>query len=235
MILEALPALLTIGVAIGAIVFGVVSTGKQRKAIAAALEGDREVAMVGGTGSFAVFQFATRPPLRPMTMVAAGGGKNNPPRWELAGELPGISARTTVSVSREGVSGKLRETLGMKDVHVGDDAFDKLVCLRGNEPDVVRGVFSTAAVQAATRELFADGAFWRLAIDAKGAFRMSFARGKVEVSDVKRKLLAAVALADALDHAAEAQPLPDPRSSVRTSGVGASSGAPISISVGERR
>lgn len=231
--LELIPVVLTVGTTAGAIVGASWWQQKKREELRRALDGDPDVEIASELKWFTPVAIQTRPPRRAARMAAAGGGKNNPSRWDILSRCEGM--KTTVSVSREGFSGVLREAVGMKDVHVGDESFDKLVCLRGSVGDAVRGIFTSASVQQATRALLEDKQLWSFRIDDASNVHARYARYGIDPVDMKGKILRVVALADAIENAADRPALPDPGSSVRTQAIGGGSGAPVSIPLGDRR
>jgi hypothetical protein len=228
------PAALVTGIG-GVLIYAAQNARKRFAALTAVLADDAQVRLTPGVSWRSTTQIETRAPLRQATMVSVAGDKNEPARWSITTQVDALVAKTTVSLSREGFAGKLRERIGLKDVHIGIDDFDALVCLRGSDADLLRGVFTTPAVMRATLELFADQSFMRLDVGTSGRVTCEMRRAGLDGLDMKRKLLAVVALADALADGAYARPLPDPASAVRTAGVGGASGAPVSVPLGDRR
>lgn len=149
----------------------------------------------------------TRPPLRPGHVTQAGGGKNNPARWDVVCEAKDFSARTTLSLSREGAFGSLREMLGVKDVHVGEEGFDKKYTVRGTDPDAVRGIVSQQAVMAAVDELFALEV-WSVEVKKNGAVAVRAPRSRTSGTHAKALLVSTVLLAALLDDNANQPAVP---------------------------
>jgi hypothetical protein len=167
--------------------------------------------------------------------VAAGGGKNNPTRWDVTSMARRMGVRTTLHIDREGVFGALRETFGKHDVHTGDDAFDKQFCLRGGDADIVRGVFQEASVQHAVRVLFEQRAVRYVKLNADGGLYAWVGRAGLNAYDARLHAQALQKVARALEAHADRAPVPSPTSPLRTSGVGGASGAPVGVPIGDRR
>jgi hypothetical protein len=176
----------------------------------------------------------TVPPLPPASIRAGGGGKNNPPRWDVRSAAPRLSLRTSLTIDREGILGALREKLGQHDVHIGDAAFDGAFCVRGSDPDVVRGVMQRSAVQLAVRALFDDPDAMQLVVRDGGDVHARLRRRSADAATVRQKLLAVVRLVQALEEHADAEPSLPPESPLRTAGTGGASGAPVGIPWAER-
>ncbi len=96
-----------------------------------------------------------------------GGGKNDPSRWDLTASLPAVGERTSLSLSREGMFGALREMFGVQDIRVGDPSFDSGYTIRGSDPDAVRGLLGPEEVKCALEVFFGLGA-WSFQIDRPG-------------------------------------------------------------------
>lgn len=155
-----------------------------------------------------MFRMNTREPNRPAHVVQAGGGKNNPPRWDVVSEVSQLAGRTTLSLSREGALGALREMFGVKDVHIGDAEFDKAYTIRGSDSDAVRGIISAPPVMDAVRDLFALDV-WSFEVKKNGALSVRAARGHTLNADhAKALLLATVRLANALEQNANQPAVP---------------------------
>lgn len=170
---------------------------------------------------------------QPRHRFAAAETTNARAEWRLAGRCVALGKRTTLRISREGVLGKLREEVGVADVHVGlDGVVDRLLELRGSEPDVIRGLFDDAAARAALVALFRDdGATW-FALENDGMVECALARRDLQPASAKALLMRFVVLLAALDGAATVKPRvtpgPPPQS-LPPIGVGAASGSPLGV------
>jgi hypothetical protein len=95
-----------------------------------------------------------RPPF--VTVTYWPGGRNSPERWRCDCASPGFGRLSSLSLSKEGVLGVLRESLGVQDVHIGDADFDREFTVRGSNADVIKRVLSSPSVQYAIRTLFEE-------------------------------------------------------------------------------
>ncbi|MBM4280832.1 MAG: hypothetical protein FJ137_08750 [Deltaproteobacteria bacterium] len=165
-------------------------------------------------------------------ILALGGGKNEPLRWEAFSAAPRTAARTTLSVTPEGAVGRLREWLGFTDIHTGDDAFDRAFCVRGNDADVVRGVFLAPSVRVAVQDLFALGGVKSFSIDARGAVHVRAWRRDLAGPLARELLRRTLAVTAALEAHADARPaLPPSMTAALTEGAGGDSGAPVAVPI----
>lgn len=226
---EVIAAVIPFAIAGSILFFAVASSQRALKAFAVSLENDPDVVSMPPKWGQARCQ-TRRAPL--VDVVAAGGGKNNPRRWEATASAPGVGARTSVNVSPEGAAGALRELVGVKDVHTGDDDFDKAYTVRGGEPDVVRGIFASVEVKDAVRALFAVPAS-RFEIKDGGAVFARCSRAGMDGMQAKRVALALARLVDVLERHANAPPIVLP-SALRGAG-GGSTGAPVGVPIGSGR
>lgn len=103
-----------------------------------------------------------------VTVTPAGGGKNNPPVWRIACRAAGLAGKSSLSLSREGVLGGLREKLGFKDVHIGDEDFDRLWTIRGSDADVLRALLLNRSMQSAVGAVFGVAQLSVIHIDDRG-------------------------------------------------------------------
>ena len=212
----------------GAVVaFAVVTEQRQKKEFFAALEVDPDVVAIAAKGASAQCR-TKRPPF--IEVKSAGGGKNNPTRWDARGIAFRVAARTTLHLSREGSLGALREMLGFKDVHVGDEDFDKAFTVRGSEPDVVRGLFASVEVKDALRAFFAVPA-WNMHIDDEGLVKAQRARRKLDADEAKQFALALARVVELLELHADDPAIASP-SPLLAGATGGASGAPVGVSIG---
>lgn len=138
----------------------------------------------------------TREPKRFATVVQAGGGKNDPPRWDAR---TGVKLNgTSLHLSREGVLGAFRNMLGFQDINVGDETFDSTFTVRGSDADEVRRLLADVNVRQAVHDLF-NGNVWSFTVDETGGVHVRAARSGMDAHGAKRVLLGMVALCDALD------------------------------------
>lgn len=148
-------------VAILALVVGF--TVFQHRSFGRSLASDPDLEPVSGA-----WEIACRTRRAPVvTAHGRGGGKNNPSRWDLVASLPSVGDRTSISLSREGMLGALREMVGIQDVRVGDPSFDSLYTIRGTDPNLVRGFLEPEDVKSALDVFFGHGA-WSLQIHHPG-------------------------------------------------------------------
>lgn len=185
------------------VVVGFIVQKKRIEELRAAFADDPDVEIAQGW----IFRMNTRAPHRPGHIGQAGGGKNNPPRWDIVSEAKELSSRTTLSLSREGALGSLREMFGMKDVHVGDADFDKAFTVRGSDSDAVRGIVSNPPVMDAVRALFALDV-WSFEVKKNGAVSVRAPRSNLSGDHAKALLLATVQLANVLDDNASQPAVP---------------------------
>lgn len=76
--------------------------------------------------------------------------------WQIEVPALRLALHTTLSLSFEGYAGAYRDKLGLTDIQVGDDVFDKRFTIRGSHADVIRVVLGHDAVRAAITRLFED-------------------------------------------------------------------------------
>lgn len=185
--------------------------------------------------SFGVLSLETVPPLPRASIVATGGGKNNPARWDATSLSPRLAERTSLTIDEEGLLGKLREKLGGSDIKIGDEGFDRRFCIRGSDSDVVRGVVQHPAVQQAIRTFFNDPLACLVKVKEDGTFSGRFLRSTSTASAGRDKLLLVAALVAALEENADAEIVRPQGSSVESAGVGGASGSPVGVSLGTLR
>jgi hypothetical protein len=165
-------------------------------------------------------------------LVALGGGKNDPLRWEAFTTAPRVVLRTTVTVTQEGLAGALREKMGFADVHTGDDRFDDRFCLRGSDADVVRGIFVVPAVRAAVDDLFAIGDIQSFSINDAGRVHTWAGRSGLQPRHAREVLKRTMALAAAIEeHADVLAALPPATRAQLADGTGGGTGSPVAVSV----
>ncbi len=199
----------------------------QRKKFAAAFENDPDFEIVPSS-----WQSAIRTKRAPVvTVTAGGGGKNNPTRWDASSFAPRMGRRTSLHLSREGLTGKLRELVGVKDVRTGDSAFDERFTIRGAEPDAIRGVLANDDVRAAIAALF-DVPAWSVEVRGeKGAVTVRCPRAGMNVEQARSVGRCTQALIAALEQHAD-----DPlmREAIASAVGGSATGAPVGVPIGGR-
>ncbi|MBI1949609.1 MAG: hypothetical protein HYS27_28240 [Deltaproteobacteria bacterium] len=170
---------------------------------------------------------------QPKHRFASAETTNARKEWLLAGRCVALGKRTTMEISPEGMLGRLREQVGVADVHVGHDSeVDRLLELRGSDPDVIRGLFDDAAARAALVALFREDHATRFVLEEDGMVECALPRRDLQPVTAKALLLRFVALLAALDGAATAEPRGAPPPSTQTlppQGVGAGSGSPLGV------
>jgi hypothetical protein len=223
-IAAALPLLVGAGVVGGALWY----SQKQMKQYVAAFENDPEFEAVPKS-----WQGAIRTRREPVvTVTAAGGGKNNPRRWDAASFAPHVGARTTLHLAREGLTGKIRELAGFKDVRTGDSAFDERFTVRGAEPDAIRGILANDVVREAIASLF-ELSTWTVDVRGeRGVVTVRCARSGMEPERAREVGRRVRALVDALEQHGNDPPL---REAISGGSVGGSAtGAPVGVPIGGR-
>jgi hypothetical protein len=171
----------------------------------------------------------TKKPHHAVTMTSAGGGKNDPMRWVISARAPRIAERIgNLVVSEEGLLDALREKLGNEDIKTGDELFDKTFLLRGDDNDVVRGIFSRAGVRNAVRKMFRAGVT-RFEI-SNGDVKANASRSGFSIESAKNLALATARCIELLEENADAEPAREPMRLAATSVEGSS----VVVPVGER-
>jgi hypothetical protein len=198
---------------------------QQRKRFVEAFEGDNDYV---ANASFLQVTVTTRRGQRPATLKPTStGGKNSTPLWDISVDNLRLARRTTLSLSEEGVFGALRNAIGLKDVQVGDAAFDKRFTIRGSNDDVVRAILARQDVQDAVRDLF-EASIWSCNLTSAGRLMVRMRRGSLAADEARQRLALVRRLGDMLDQAADVAALPE----LPTVGVGsvtASSGVPVGV------
>ncbi|HEY4223612.1 MAG TPA: hypothetical protein VGO62_19785, partial [Myxococcota bacterium] len=172
------------------------------------------------------------PPARPATMNTAGGGKNNPARYEVRTSVEALGGRAGFRLRREGIAGALRNRLGMHDIQLGDKIVDDLVDIESPDPDGVRGLLSHPGVRPILLGLFNAPSTWDIDLEA-GVLHVRVLRlAGLDAAEARGIFERTLSLADALERAADAPALPEPSAALRVDAVGAASGSPVGISLG---
>lgn len=206
---------------------GVMWTNKQRKAFAAAFANDPDFDVVPNSWQTGIH--SKRSPF--VTVVAAGGGKNNPTRWDASSVAVRVGRRTSLHVSREGFAGKLRELVGVKDVRTGDTAFDEHYTIRGAEPDAIRGILANDDVRAAIRAMF-DVPAWSIDVRGEGgAVAVRCPRNGLNAAQAREVGRRAQALVEVLEQHADDPPM---REAIASAVGGSATGAPVGVPIGGR-
>jgi hypothetical protein len=184
----------------------------------------RDVLVVSSAWTFGL---DTLPPHPRGSIRAAGGGKNNPARWDVSAAAPRLSPRTSLSIDRRGGT-----ALGRRgDVRLGDAAFDGALRLRGRDPDVVRGVCRGPLVAAAVHALFADPEAYSFVITENGEVHARFGRRANDAGTARDKLLLVTALLRVIEDHADAAPALDDAARSEARSVGGATGAPVLVPV----
>ncbi len=153
-----------------------------------------------------VFSFRTREPYHPADIEVAGERtRNRHPYWRVTTKAKTLGLRTSLSLSREGPLGALREAAGIKDIHVGNAEFDKAYTLRGNEPGLLRMIFSRPETQRAVARAFSTTALQSFNMEHGGAIECQAAIQRKTVDEARLLLLAVAKLAADLDQATAAE------------------------------
>jgi hypothetical protein len=172
-----------------------------------------------------------------VSVVVRGGNTGGEEPWLASTTLAQLDGHAFHVAPRETASILMRP-LGLTAIEIGNASFDATfaVSARG-DADVVRAWFSTSAVQEAVRALHANETLTSVTL-AKGG-RMSAvvhrAPARPAPEEARAIALAVQALAAALLAHVHARALSAPDSPVRTAGVGGASGAPVGVSLGDRR
>jgi hypothetical protein len=196
-----------------------------RKRFVEAFEGDLEYVANAGFWQVSV---TTRRGERPATLMpTSSGGKNSTALWDIFVDNLRLSRRTTLNLSEEGVFGALRNAIGLKDVQVGDAAFDKRFAIRGSDDDVVRAVLSRDDVKDAVNDLFTAD-IWSCSVNSAGRLMVRMRRKSLVADEARQRLALVRRLADVLEQAVGVAPLPDMRGGAVGS-VTASSGVPVGV------
>lgn len=145
-----------------------------------------------------------RPPRPTAHIVRAGGGKNAPPLWNIYVEVPQLGARTMLSLSKEGLSGALREKLGVKDLHIGDAQFDKEFTIRGSNSEAIVALLLKPEVQDAVYAFFEECRIQYLELGSASQLVCVASRGDGEIPAGKALLLRTISFAAVLEaHASD--------------------------------
>jgi hypothetical protein len=147
--------------------------------------------------------------------------------WEVRGPTLRVKGRTTWRCAPEGMLSALFDIAGLGDVKTGDAGFDARVMLTGSDRDVVRALACHPEVRRAIERLI-NGLPYLIGaeVDWQGSLQVRFHRSDM-TPDVARAVVRSVRqLADALDAAADVEPLPPPLPE-EVGSVSSSSGAPV--------
>jgi hypothetical protein len=185
--------------------------------------------ILGGVGLVSARGIA--PVVRVLSM---SGGDDLPQRWECAGLVPRLGARTTFHVEPKG-DRRAQAKFGRKLVELGDAAFDGVFALSGEDHDLLRAVFSSVAVQDALRRMFLDQPFAFAQIDDEGRLLAAAPIYERTAAEARDRLLRTQELVRALHDNASVRALPAQGAALSVEGVGGASGAPVSVPIGSKQ
>lgn len=174
--------------------------------------------------------------VRLRAVVHPNGTRNALPVWHVEVSDLSLGARTTLNVGVEAGLSKIARRLNIRDVEIGDPAFDERFCVRADEPDVARAALCLPDVRAALEAIFDGPAVYRCQLDKKRVLLVRALRETGSVSEAEAHLRRAVALAKALHKAADVKPMPPPDEKPEVGALGPASGSPMGVPVvGEER
>lgn len=145
--------------------------------------------------------------------------------WRVDVRFVSLSVRTALRIWPRGPS--LAAALQGTNVTTGDPDVDERFLLWGSAPDLARAVIEDAAVRAAIEELYRATGLEEIALHPIGNLEVRARLGDGGEGDPTALIDVSVALARALEDAADAVPLA--RRPLDRHGVGGASGAPIVI------
>jgi hypothetical protein len=156
------------------------------------------------------------------------GGKNSRPTWEARVERVALGGLTTLQLGREGFFGAIRDAIGLKDIQLGDAAFDKRFTIRGADDELIRGVLADGATRDAVSALFADDRVMSCRLDRNKQLAVRMYRRRFDEHEARDIMGRVRHLAACLDRGENATPLPPPGERVPTDlgGVGGNTGRP---------
>lgn len=147
--------------------------------------------------------------------------------WEVRGPTLKMKGRTTWRCAPEGMLSSLFDVAGLGDVKTGDAAFDARVMITGSDRDVVRALACHPEVRQAIEHLMHGQPYLvGCEVDGQGALTVRFHLGSYDAESARQAFRSASRLADALDAAADVEPLPPPIEA-EVGAVSSSSGAPV--------
>jgi hypothetical protein len=228
--------ILLIGVLFATVAFALVAANNTRKKFIDAFLDDKDVnaTVIGNGGMVRVFTVGER--WRTHLTCYTPGGKEV--TWTLRARPPSFSARTTLSLRREGFAGFVRERLfDSHDIHVGDVTFDDALQIGGSDDRVVRAIFANPALRAAVLRAFDDLRVVSISIDEHEARVLAY-KTLGDADAAKRVVLGVADLLAALDGASSVAALPPSSTDGLVHGPSASaeSGAPVAVPIaGVRR
>jgi len=196
---------------------------------------DKEVVFVGAGRFHGTFELQTRDEqLKAHLWPEAFNKGPTAGLWHVVVPSLRLAAHTSLRVSFEGYSGAYREKLGMTDIHIGNEVFDKRFTIRGSRAEVVRAALAGPAVQQVITRLFEDSVgVVRFEVDDDG-LSVSVKRMNMEASAARALLLAVRAIAVLLDDTIPADAPPREALLLDTGSgdaviVGSDSGMPVGI------
>jgi hypothetical protein len=207
-----------------------VASGPRMRTITAALANDPDVEVE--PTRIGTFALRTRPHLRAARFAESGKG---PHPWRIRTRAPLLSARSTLVFLRRGLVPMLRHTDGATVVETSWDELESVVIIRGSSPDIVRGWLQSLTVRSHVVQLFADPEIQALLLSPQGDVEVEMIGPSVDAAQIKKKLLDAVAVVEALEQVVDAPAIAMLSHRIDEGGVGASSGTPFVIPLGERR
>ena len=183
-------------------------------------------------GVFSPPEIRSRPGAHlPIRCKAIAGNRNTPARWQLF--VDGVALKTTLSLSLEGLLGGLRDLVGLKDIQVGDEAFDGRYTIRGADADLVRGAILQPAVRRAVDVLYGHRGVKRCNLSYHGTLEVLMQRERLTPQEARHVLVVVHTLAQALHDARHAEPVgpPVPKGAGKEAigSVGGTSGAPVGL------
>jgi hypothetical protein len=156
---------------------------------------------------------------RPLTCgPGSTGGKHPILYWRIQASQVSLGQHTSLTLSREGMLGQLREAIGFSDVQVGDQDFDSTYTVRGSSPPHIRQVFADPAVRAATSELFQQRVL-SCSLSRSGDLTVQIIRSDYGIAELHRAVEATRRFADALDVGAHYSAFDRPGPGHRSAGL----------------
>lgn len=180
-------------------------------------------------GFFSVPEVKSRHSALPLRLKPGStGGKYPTHFWRVWMTGIALGQRTTLTLEIEGLEGRLREKLGISDIKTGDADFDREWCIRGSDPDVIRGVVNRPAVREAMRSMWVGRGIRVCKLDKHGdlSVELNRAGADLDVRDARYVLERVRQLGEALHASSSAKALPAPGA---VSSVSSSSGSPVGL------
>ncbi len=179
--------------------------------------------------------FFTRPEVQltrretSVSLRPAGGGKNNPTRWDMRVDGVRLGRRTSLKLGKEGMLSALAKLVHIEDVQLGQPALDDKYLIKGSDPDVIRGAFQHRPVVDAVHDMFDHHHVFQCQLGPDGALHVSVSRRRLAFTEAQAVAWRVLSLARALDEAAAQDAVPEPRApgAKNLPASGPASGTPV--------